>query len=653
MRQRSATSRRSCSSGASWRSGFTPASRERSQERVTTSRRISSAAPARERALVRAHEQPGEPHGVCGGVQPEPGVAHAAHATSPQPPVALRRTAFRGHDGPCTPSSGEERHEHPLGQPHGQRRDPHHRGRAATAARPLPARGARPHRHARRLRHVQLRRVHRAPRRRGRQVAARCSPSRRTAPRSRRSRAWATEGELHPAAGGVLGAPRPAVRLLHAGHDHGLGRPAAAQPEARPRRRSARRWRATSAAAPATTTSSRRCSARPQGAVMSRRGPRRQRENRGSGTSRIKRKEDPRLITGRGALHRRHQRPRAAVGGVRPLARGAREASSRSTRPPPRRATASCAVFTGEDIDLGGAAADGLGPARRRRQQPAALAAGQGQGQHVGDPVAVVIGARPLRASSTPPRRSSVEYDPLPVVVDLEAALKDDDARPRRPRHEQVPRVVAGRRGPRGGLRGGRRDRRAPRSSTTAPRARAIEPRGVLADYRAGELTLTRARPRSRTSCGCSSAHPARRSARTASASIAPEVGGGFGSKLQIYGEEVAARAGPRASSSGRSSGSRRAPRTCSSTHHGRDQIAYVRMGAKRDGTITAFHAEDPRGPRRLPDAADADDPVARRVRDERLSTRSRPSRPTSSASSRTRSRPTRSAARAAPRPRT
>src|SRR5262249_26042641 len=32
-----------------------------------------------------------------------------------------------------------------------------------------------------------------------------------------------------PAPGRVLGAPRPAVRLLHAGHDHGRRRPAAAQ----------------------------------------------------------------------------------------------------------------------------------------------------------------------------------------------------------------------------------------------------------------------------------------------------------------------------------------------------------------------------------------------------------------------------------------
>ena len=43
------------------------------------------------------------------------------------------------------------------------------------------------------------------------------------------------EGDAAPAAGGVLGAPRPAVRLLHAGHDHGRGRPARSATRTRPR----------------------------------------------------------------------------------------------------------------------------------------------------------------------------------------------------------------------------------------------------------------------------------------------------------------------------------------------------------------------------------------------------------------------------------
>ncbi len=51
--------------------------------------------------------------------------------------------------------------------------------------------------------------------------------------------------------------PRPPVRLLHAGHDHAVGRPAQRQPPPHRARRSGSGSRATSAAAPATTTSSR------------------------------------------------------------------------------------------------------------------------------------------------------------------------------------------------------------------------------------------------------------------------------------------------------------------------------------------------------------------------------------------------------------
>ena len=72
---------------------------------------------------------------------------------------------------------------------------------------------------------------------------------------------------------------------------------------------------------------------------------------------------------------------------------------------------------------------------------------------------------------------------------------------------------------------------------------------------------------------------------------IAPEVGGGFGSKLQIYAEEIgcawAARklGRPVKWIETRSEG-------LMVTHHGRDQIDYVKVGAKRDGTLTAWHAK-------------------------------------------------------------
>ena len=56
----------------------------------------------------------------------------------------------------------------------------------------------------------------------------------------------------------VLGEARPAVRVLHAGHDHDRGRPPGAQRGPHATTRSATPSRATSAAAPATRTSWRR-----------------------------------------------------------------------------------------------------------------------------------------------------------------------------------------------------------------------------------------------------------------------------------------------------------------------------------------------------------------------------------------------------------
>ena len=116
-----------------------------------------------------------------------------------------------------------------------------------------------------------------------------------------------------------------------------------------------------------------------------------------------------------------------------------------------------------------------------------------------------------------------------------------------------------------------------------------IEPRGVLADYRAGSLTVW---------SSTQVPHFVRLFlalllglSEDRVRVIAPEVGGGFGSKLQVYGEESAA-AGPRASSGGRSSGSRPAPRTWRSPTRAATRSPTSKMGAKRDGTITAFHVK-------------------------------------------------------------
>ena len=94
-----------------------------------------------------------------------------------------------------------------------------------TAPRAFPARASQSHRHARRLRHQPVRRVHRAHRRPQRQVVhgLRGAGRRLAGHDDRRPRA---RRRAAPAAEGLLGGARPAVRLLHARHDHVGGQPA-------------------------------------------------------------------------------------------------------------------------------------------------------------------------------------------------------------------------------------------------------------------------------------------------------------------------------------------------------------------------------------------------------------------------------------------
>ena len=105
------------------------------------------------------------------------------------------------------------------------------RRRAAHAARAVPPREARQDRHRDRLRHQQLRCLHRPPRRQEREVAATCWPSRPTGTRSPPSRASPQDGELHPVQEAFRECHAPPVRLLHAGDDHAERRPAQRQPE--------------------------------------------------------------------------------------------------------------------------------------------------------------------------------------------------------------------------------------------------------------------------------------------------------------------------------------------------------------------------------------------------------------------------------------
>ena len=278
------------------------------------------------------------------------------------------------------------------------------------------------------------------------------------------------------AAGGVLERPRPAVRLLHAGHDHGRRRPARAQPD--PTEEEVRKGlegnlcrctgyhnivKAVLDAAEAEPSAG--------GAGMSTAEaghPGRQRLRRPVAAPQGGPAPDHRP----GHLRRRHQPRRPAVGGLGALARGAREdrldrhvggqGARRRRRRVHRRGPGH-----------GVRPADGLGPAGRRGQDARPLGARQGRGQARRRPGRARHRRRPLLGGRR--RRGRLRR--------LRAAAGGHRSRGgARGRLAARPRVSSartrshewslGRRRPRGGLRRGRRHRRAPRSSTTASRAR-------------------------------------------------------------------------------------------------------------------------------------------------------------------------------------
>jgi carbon-monoxide dehydrogenase large subunit len=246
------------------------------------------------------------------------------------------------------------------------------------------------------------------------------------------------------------------------------------------------------------------------------------------------------------------------------------------------------AVFTGEDMsDLGGPLPMAWVPPGVEVNNPDHWPLVRGVVKHVGDAVAVVVGDDRYAVSDAV-EEVIVEYEPLPAVIDPEVAIAGapyvHDQFHTNKVHEWS---LAG-----GDVEAGFAEadviverRVVNHRIAGAP----IECRGVLADYRAGSLTLYTStqvphfvRLFMALLLGLGEDH-----VRV----IAPEVGGGFGQKLQVYGEELFACWASR--KLGRPvKWIETRSENLSVAHQGRDQISHVKMGAKRDGTITAFHVK-------------------------------------------------------------
>ena len=313
---------------------------------------------------------------------------------------------------------------------------------------------------------------------------------------------------------------------------------------------------------------------------------------------RVKRREDPRLIQGLasyvddlklpGMLHLAFRRADVAHGVIR------------------RIDTSAAAAMEGVELALTGAElAERLGPMPIGTPFPAPdhFSLAVDRVRYVGEPVAVVA-ATDRYVARDAADAIEVEYDELPAVVDPEAAMADGSAT----LHDGFERNVAV-----AGYWGGtgvNAETAQPEDDSAVEAAfaeadvvvsqrmlnqrlapNAMEPRGVVAHYEAGRDYLT-----------IWSATQNPHILRTLAAgmlglgehqvrAIAPEVGGGFGCKINVYGEEYAAAALSRLTGAPVKWIEDRTEAFLATTH-GRDILGDVEIAAKRDGTILALRAK-------------------------------------------------------------
>ncbi|OGT93899.1 MAG: carbon monoxide dehydrogenase [Gemmatimonadetes bacterium GWC2_71_9] len=300
--------------------------------------------------------------------------------------------------------------------------------------------------------------------------------------------------------------------------------------------------------------------------------------------ARVRRKEDPRLITGRATYTDDIVLPRMAY--VK-LVRST-QAHAKLTKvdvAAAKQMPGVIAVVTGEDIK------DRIAPLPVAHKipdlkVPAHTALAMGEVRHVGEAIVAIVADTAAQATDAA-EHVVVDYEPLPAVTDVEQAAAgapfvhadlgtnvaftfpfkagDPDAQLAKAPVKIRQRIM---------------------NQRLIPVA--IEPRCVIADYDAGyqKLTLTSTTQIPhllRLLLGAVLSLPEHK-IRV----VAPEVGGGFGSKLNLYPEEpllahLSQRLGrPVKWTETRTEG-------FLATIHGRDQLAEVEVGAGKDGRLLAL----------------------------------------------------------------
>jgi carbon-monoxide dehydrogenase large subunit len=215
----------------------------------------------------------------------------------------------------------------------------------------------------------------------------------------------------------------------------------------------------------------------------------------------------------------------------------------------------------------------------------------EGKVRFYGDPVAVVIADDPYTARDVLDL-IEIDYEPLPVAIDVEKAMQPDApvlyeefgtniAYGIHPSSEEIDKVFAQTQADGGVIVKTRliNQRLAPVS---------LETRGVIADYRKADKSLTvwssSQIPHLLRNILASQVGLPQHQVRV----IVPEVGGGFGSKLNIYPEEmVAAFATMQIGRPVKWIEDR--SENLSVTVQGRDQIDYVEVSATKEGKVTGL----------------------------------------------------------------
>ena len=302
----------------------------------------------------------------------------------------------------------------------------------------------------------------------------------------------------------------------------------------------------------------------------------------------LKRKEDPRMITGRSRYTDDIALPGMHFASIirSPEAHAAISSIDTSAA---KEAPGVVAVLTGEDMaaDFASPLAMVWAPPGVEMRTPEYWPLARGQVKHVGDPVAVVV-ANSRGAALDGAEQVIVEYDPKPVVVDPEAALEEGaplvwESFGTNKTHEWA---VSG-----GDFAAAEAEaevavehRFVNQRTSGAP----MEPRCSIGEPSGDRFTLystTQVPHIARFVLGGILGIP-----EDKLRVVAPDVGGGFGAKLQVYPEEALVLAlAKRLGRPVKWTETRSEHMTTS--HHGRDQIATVKLTAKRDGTVTGCRA--------------------------------------------------------------